>query len=114
MTPARAALAAVRAALDALEAALGDDQGDELVTLSEGCDGIAGATLQRWARTGRLVAYEAERGRLVAWRSDIRRAIEAQPYRPAVRVVATEPEDGADEDLLEEAIAAGELRAGAK
>lgn len=118
MTSARAAVALLRTALaaaaqavDLLEAAI-DDQGDKLVSLEDGCDNIKGATLVRWARTGRLTAYEVARGKLVSWRGDIRAAIETNPYTPAVREVPAESES--ENDLLEDAIASGELRAGAK
>jgi hypothetical protein len=101
---ARIAIAAVRAAwvalgraLDVAEGALGDD-GDELVSLADGCDGIAGSTLARWAKEGRLDAFEAERGRLVAWRSAIRRAIEARPYRPPVNAESEPANDARDVD----------------
>lgn len=110
----RTALAGAGQALDLLEQSLRDDR-DELVSLAKGCDGIKAATLIRWAGSDppRLRAFEAERGRLVAWRSDIRRAIEAKPVdvkRAALRVV----EDDEEEDLLEEAIANGEIVRGGR
>lgn len=103
---ARAALAGLAAALDAIEAALGE-RADALVALRDGWSGLSGATLCRWARDGRLVAYEGERGRLVAWSSDLRRAVEAQPAR---QLRATEPDT--DLDPLARALASGELRPG--
>jgi hypothetical protein len=122
---ARLALVAVRAAwlalgkaLDIAEGALGDD-GDELVSLADGCYGIPGETLARWAREidpqtaqPRLAAFQVERGRLVAWRSEIRRAIEARPYRPPVKAT-TEPANDAhdvdDFDPFEAALRDGEI-----
>jgi hypothetical protein len=118
MIAARAALAAVRAAhvalgvaLDALDAAMHDD-GDELFDLDDAGErfGIPASTLRRWARDGRLRAVELERGRVACWRSALIEAIDAAPYRPAVRSV---PAAGAD-DLLEDALASGELRAGGR
>lgn len=104
LAAARAAVAGLGAALDALEASLGDGA-DELVELRGGWQGVPGEALVRWARSGRLVAFEAERGRLVAWSSDLRRAVEAQPARP---LRAVEPEA----DPLGRALASGDLRAG--
>lgn len=121
MTPARAALAAVRAAhvalgaaLDGLEAALGDDQADELLDLDAAAEryGLTSSTLRRWARTGRLRAVELERGRVACWRSALVEAINAAPYQAPVRAVAVAPDPDTGEDLLELALDAGELRAG--
>ena len=56
-----------------------------LVVLADGWGPLAGGTLQRWAKTGRLRAFRAERSKLVAWESDIRRAVEAdriEPHQP--------------------------------
>lgn len=54
------------------------DQRGELVVLADGWGPIGGATLQRWARGGRLQAYRAERGKWVAWERDIRNAVEVE------------------------------------
>lgn len=102
LAAARAAYVALGAALAALDGTL-QERDDDLIELGAGCYGIAGQTLIRWARSGRLRAFEAERGRLVAWRSEVRRAIEAQPARQ-LRAV--------EDDPLEAAIASGTLRAG--
>ncbi len=105
LSAARAALAGVGAALDAIEAALGE-RGDELVAIRDGWQGVPGEALVRWARSGRLVAFEVERGRLVAWSSDLRRAVEARPARQ-LRAVEI-----GDADPLEAALASGTLRTG--
>ncbi len=119
---ARAALATLRAAhvalgvaLDGLEAALGDGQGDELLDLDAAAEryGLTSSTLRRWARTGRLRAVELERGRVACWRSALVEAVNAAPYQAPVRAVEAAPAD-TDEDLLEAALAAGELSAGGR
>lgn len=110
----RTALAAAAQALDVLETAI-DDQGDELLDLEAAAEryGLTASTLRRWARTGRLRAVELERGRVACWRSALVEAIDAAPYQAPLRAVAAGPAD-TDEDLLESAVAAGELRAGAQ
>ena len=110
-----AALAGARASVAALEAvvaAMDAQPADELVGLRDGALGLSGDTLVRWARSGRLRAFEAERGRIVAWQSDIRAAIEAAPVRRNLRHVPTPPSNDVDE--LDQALAAGELRRGTK
>jgi hypothetical protein len=104
---ARATAAATLAAVDAAIAALDSEHGaDELVTLRNGAYDIAGETLVRWARSGRLVAFEVERGRLVAWSSEIRRAVESRPVKPLATKVAV----ATDEDPFAEGIRTGKLR----
>jgi hypothetical protein len=101
-----AALANARALVASLELAIAEAQArgrEELVTLRDGALGIPGDTLCRWASTGRLTAYTAERGRLVAWSSDIRKAIEAKPYQPPLRTV---PDAS---DAIERELASGRL-----
>lgn len=58
------------------------DQRGALVVLRNGWPPIPPATLMRWAKTGRLRAFEAERGKVVAWEADIRTAVEANPVAP--------------------------------
>jgi len=50
-----------------------------LVILATGWGGLPGGTLTRWARRGRLRAFRAERGKLVAWERDVRDAVEVEP-----------------------------------
>ena len=48
-------------------------------------------------------AFElGKRKRIVAWRSEVRRAVEARPYEP--------PEPAADGDVIDEALAAGRVK----
>lgn len=131
MNPLRSSLQALRAALeaasravDAIEGAMGEHD-DELLELAAGAYGRTGATLTRWAREGRLRAFEVERNLLVAWRSDVRAAIEARPALQAVPPrappnVLSRPRDGngtgmgretEHADPLELALSRGELRA---
>jgi hypothetical protein len=122
----RASALATLAAFDAALAALDSEHGaDELITLRDGWPtqvndsgklelapgGVAGETLCRWARMSppRLRAFEAERGRLVAWSSDIRRAIEARLVKS--RAPASTAPANDDHDPFAADLAAGRLRA---
>ena len=75
----------------------GRDDGDprgELVALNQGWGVVPASTLKRWAREGRLAAFALERGKLVAWEQDVRRAVEVERYRPPSPLVVTH--DAAD------------------
>jgi hypothetical protein len=65
---------------------------------------IAGATLLRWARDGRLVAHRLERGKLVAWDRDVRDAVEADGV-----TVQHEPDEASGQ--LDALLAADDLEA---
>ncbi len=67
--------------------------------------GLAPDTLRAWAKSGRLRAFRAERNRLVFWESDLKVAIEAQPFKPMPKVRRAETE----EDALDAALRSGEL-----
>lgn len=69
-----------------------DDPRGDLVALRDGWQGIAGATLLRWAREGRLRAFTLDRGKLVAWEHDLRCAVEASPVSGQVSA-ANDPFD---------------------
>jgi hypothetical protein len=56
------------------------DERDALVVLRDGWGPLTGSTLAAWARSGRLCAWRAERGRLLAWERDLRAAVEREPY----------------------------------
>ncbi len=62
-----------------------------LVDLARGWQGRSAVTLRRWARSGRLVAYEVERRGLVSYESDLHAAIESGRVR--VRVAAPDELD---------------------
>ncbi len=100
------AIGALRAQLDALELMVKDttrSDGDKLVSSADRPFELRPATFQRWAREGRLKAFTAERGRIVAWLSDVRRAVEAQP------VTTTGPATDDHADELDSMIADGTL-----
>jgi hypothetical protein len=82
------------------------DQRGTLVALRDGFGPLSGSTLAAWSRSGRLRAFTAERGRLVAWEADIRAAVEAEPYTPVARRRGAHASGGGD-DLL----AGGDLEA---
>ena len=66
----------------------GDPRGT-LVVLSDGWGVLKPGTLRRWAREGRLPAFELERGRLASWEADIRSAVEMAPHIPVPRIGGT-------------------------
>ncbi|MEQ9319727.1 MAG: hypothetical protein RIF41_11255 [Polyangiaceae bacterium] len=68
--------------VEAVTEAVGADARGELVQLSEGFGPVKGSTLMAWARSGRLRAFRADRGRFVAWERDVREAVEADPVVP--------------------------------
>lgn len=77
------------------------NQSDQLIELSNGAYGLSGWTLKRWAADGRLSAFRAERGKLVAWDRDVRAAIEAEPYVPPSKEAAGDQlEEAFGEDLV--------------
>ena len=65
--------------IDASATATAEDRRGELVPLADGYGPLSGSTLARWAREGRLRAWRADRGRLVAWTRDVVAAVEAEP-----------------------------------
>jgi hypothetical protein len=81
------------------EPAVAPDPRGELVALNDGFGPVAGATLLRWARTGRLRAFRAARRRWVAWTVDVAAAIEREPV-PVRRVEP--PSHSRDRDLLDD------------
>ena len=104
---ARAVVAGLEQALGVLEAPPANlTEIDRLVDAEDRLFDLTPTTFRRWIREGRLKAFQAERGRYVAWESDVRRAIEAEPYEP------NQTAAGAAPDPMDEAIASGRLRTG--
>ena len=92
----RAQIAAAAAQLDQLENLATEQRGgDRLVPLAEGFGPLSGSTLMRWARLGRLVAFRADRGRLLAWERDVRAAVEGDQY------TAPNPKDGTEDPFAD-------------
>ncbi|MEZ4444552.1 MAG: hypothetical protein R3B72_36090 [Polyangiaceae bacterium] len=87
------ALLGVVASVVGARGGAGDPRG-ELVALNQGWGVVPPSTLKRWAREGRLPAFALERGKLVAWERDVRRAVEVERYRPPSPLVVTH--DAAD------------------
>lgn len=114
-----AALASARAQLEAANAAIrvldsmvaNDTDDDQLVDADDRAFGLLPDTFRRWAREGRLQCFTAERGRLVAWRSEVKRAIEAQRYQPKER--GREEAEGDLTDFSRE-LASGKFSGGSK
>jgi len=84
----------------------GDERG-QLLFLADGPLGMKPGTLQRWAREGRLRAFQLERGKLACWERDLRDAIEATPIAPAAsapslarRRGGPDPQEAALDELL--------------
>ena len=106
---AAALVAALQAELDSLELETEDgDDDDVLVDANERLFGLPAGTFRSWAREGRLRAFEVERGRLVAWKSDVRRAVEAQPCQTTVG--EGDPRESKACDPLDRALLRGTLR----
>jgi hypothetical protein len=86
-----AALSSARATVALLEAELEDiddigDGSDPLLDLeSVEAEGLSPHTARTWIKSGRLEAYQAERGRFVFRRSALMKAIEASPVMPRER-----------------------------
>ncbi len=104
LTAASQALAATKALLAEIQSTPATNDADGLVGASDRPFGLSPSTFRRWVSAGKLRAFRAERGRLVAWRSDVRKCIESRPYQVPV------PGDGEDGDLIDRALASGRLR----
>ena len=63
------------------------------IALAGGWGAVAGGTLLRWARTGRLEAYRGARGQLLAFPAELRRAVEAAPYAAPLQPGGADPFD---------------------
>jgi hypothetical protein len=109
----RATAAALRLQADGLEAqatALETESADEWLDLHTAAQQgpVSADTLRRWAKSGRLRACQAERGRLVFRRSWLDQAIEATPYVPK----STERDDAEPaNDPFAAGLTGGRLRA---
>lgn len=92
---------ALQQALLAAFAALGETparETEQLLTAAEEPFGISYWTLLRWARSGRLRAHRGGRGKLLFWMSDLKRAIEHEPF---VHKARAKTSAAPDEDLLD-------------
>lgn len=109
---ARATLAAAEAALAALDSV---SAGDELLDLELAAERypLSTETLRAWIQSRRLKAFIAERRRYVFWRSALDAAIEAAPAVPRLRSVPSS-DDGSPLDELDQLLASGALRRGAR
>ncbi len=85
-----------------------DDEEDALVAASDRPFGLSPDTFRRWAKQKRFPSFVAERGRIVAWKADVKSAIESDPYE--AKNVRDEQTGNGTDDAFVQAIRAGKLR----
>lgn len=77
--------------------------------------GLSPWTFRGWAKSGRLRCHRGPRGKLLAWESDVRKAVEAEAYEPRAKKLEPAPmaaNDIGGDDPFAEDVAAGKLEEG--
>jgi hypothetical protein len=108
----RATIEALLSAAAALGEAVPVQPPERLYSAKDRPFGLSSWTFRSWAASGRLKCFRGPRGRLEAWESEVRKAIEAEAYVPRAKKLEAATDLPVEDDPFADDVAAGRLEEG--